>query len=215
MYKACIFDLDGTLLNTIETLQYYGNRALSEFGYKGFDTETYKYMVGTGAVNLVRKMLLGNEITDEEIFNKIYLRYIELYDSDTLYKTTVYDGITQLIDALLEKGLKTAVISNKPHAATIDVIKAFFGNKFNAVYGAREGFPIKPDPSVPLSIAKELSVKPEECIYVGDTGVDMKTGKASGFFTVGVLWGFRKKEELLENGADTIIENPSEILRWL
>lgn len=215
MYKACIFDLDGTLLNTIDTLQYYGNKALSEFGYKGFDTEAYKYMVGNGAVNLIRKMLLGNEITDEEIFNKIYSRYIELYDSDTLYKTTVYDGITQLIDTLLERGLKTAVISNKPHAATTDVIKAFFGNKFDAVYGAREGFPIKPDPTVPLSIAKELSANPEECIYVGDTGVDMKTGKASGFFTVGVLWGFRKKEELIENGADTVIEKPSEILKLL
>ena len=215
-FKACIFDLDGTLLDTINTIAYYGNNALEAFGYKAIDSEEYKYFAGNGARILIERMLAFSGVTDEAEIQKVLKKYLDEYDSDTRYKTAVFDGINDLLCALRENGLKCAVLSNKPHNATLEVIEYFFGeNVFDVVYGQREGYPIKPDPTVAIEIGKEFGATPDECLYVGDTAIDMETGKGAGYYTIGVLWGFRKRDELLKSGADVIVSHPREIAELL
>ena len=214
MYKGIIFDLDGTLLDTIETIAFYGNKALEKYGFEAIETDKYKYFVGDGAVQLIQRMLAFHGSHDEKTFKKVFDEYNALYNSDTFYKTTVYDGINELLKNAKGKGIKLAVLSNKPHEATIDVIKRFFGeNTFDFFYGARAGIPLKPDPTSAIMLAEELEIEKEEIVYVGDTSVDMKTGNGAGFYSVGVLWGFRDKKELEGSGADLIISHPSEILK--
>ena len=214
-YKCIIFDLDGTLLDTLETLSYYCNETLKAYGFAPYDKNDYKYMVGKGAKNLVESMLRGRDAMESKLFNEMYKYYIDLYNADTTYKTTYYDGILPLLDALLEKKMHMAVLSNKPNAATVPIIKNFFGERFSVCFGAREGVPIKPDPTAALEIVETLGFVPSECLYVGDTGVDMETGKNAGFFTIGVLWGFREREELEKAGADFIAAKPLDILKLL
>lgn len=213
MFKGIIFDLDGTLLDTVETIAYYGNKSLEKYGFKPIDSEIYKYMAGNGAKHLVKSMLAESGSSDPEMFEKVFKDYNIAYNTDTLYKTEVYDGIKDLIAVAKEKGLKLAVLSNKPHDATVDVIDKFFEEgTFDLCYGAREGIPLKPDATSAVMLAKEMGFEKDECIYVGDTNVDMQTGKSAGFYTVGVLWGFRDRKELEDNGADMIVSKPMEIL---
>ena len=215
-FKAAIFDLDGTLLDTLETLSYYCNCTLEKYGLCPYPKEAYRYMVGDGAKMLVHRMLGRQNADSAEMFEKAYRHYIDTYNSDKLFKTEIYPGIPALLDGLRDSGIKTAVLSNKPHEATVPIIRHFFGeNAFCETRGAMEGVPLKPDPEAALRIAAHLGVQPAECIYVGDTGVDMETGKRAGFYTVGVLWGFREEEELRESGADFIAQTPEEILKLL
>ncbi len=213
MYKGIIFDLDGTLLDTIETIAYYGNMTLEKYGFEAIDTEKYNYMAGRGARKLVKSMLAESGSFDDVLFERVFADYNVAYNSDALYKTKVFEGIEELLTAAKEKGIKLAVLSNKPHKATVDVINSFFEkDTFDICLGAREGVPLKPDPAPALAVAKDLGVLSDECIYVGDTDVDMKTGKGAGFYTVGVLWGFRGENELRKNGADIIVSNPTDII---
>ncbi len=215
-YKGIVFDLDGTLLDTLETLAYYCNKTLVDFGFAPYEKDAYRYMVGNGAKNLVHRMLAGRGADTEENFEKLYPAYIEAYNRDTLYKTEIYPGITELLKGLSEKGVKISVLSNKPHEATVPILKSFFGAEtFVEMRGAMEGVPIKPDPTAALDIAAKMGCAPEECLYAGDTAVDMETGKRAGFFTIGVLWGFRDREELISGGADAVVETPTEILQYL
>lgn len=215
MIKACIFDMDGTVSNTINSITHFGNAALEKYGLKGFAPDDYKYMVGNGASILVRRMVERNGCTDEEIYQKVLKEYNETYDADFLYLTVAYDGILELLDALKEKGILTAVFSNKPHSTTLKVADALFGDRFDVVFGQREGKPIKPDPTVLKEIMADWGVRPEECLYFGDTATDMQTGKGGGCFTIGVTWGFRTEQEMRENGADAIIHAPHEALAFL
>ena len=213
MIKLCIFDLDGTVLDTVHTIAYYGNYALSKNGIEPIDDEEYKYFAGNGAVNLIKRALRFRNVLTEETFQKVFPVYNTAYNADTSYLTAPFDGIRETLDAIKAQGIRMAILSNKPHFATVGVITSLFGEGyFDLVYGQREDVPIKPDPTAVYQIMDELNVKPEECLYIGDTGTDMKTGKNAGLYTVGVLWGFRGKEELLNNGADIIIEKPCQLL---
>ena len=213
MYKGIIFDLDGTVLDTIETIAYYSNKALEEFGFNKIETKKYNYMAGNGAKVLIERALKEAGADVPKVFDRVFEFYNREYNTDTLYKTKVYEGIRELICIAKEKGLKLAILSNKPHAATADVVGKFFDEgTFELCFGAREGVPLKPHPAAAIAVAEELSLSPEECIYVGDTDVDMKTGKGAGFYTVGVLWGFRQRDELEESGADLIVSHPQEIV---
>ena len=214
--KCVMFDLDGTLLNTLDSITYYCNETLKMLGAKTMTPEICKGFVGHGAENLIKRVLEYGGINPAENFDKAFGYYNKVYNNDPYYLINIYEGINELITELKNKGLKLAVLSNKPHYPTCEIIKKYFGeNFFDAVYGARDGFPKKPDPSVPLAIAKELSCEPSECIYVGDSGSDMQTGKNSGFFTIGVLWGFRDEEDLRKNNADAIVSKAAEILELI
>ena len=213
MYQACIFDLDGTLANTLNSIAYFANRALSECGYSTIEVEKYRYLAGNGADKLIHRML--STVTDsytEEEAARLRKTYDAFYESDIMHLVTSYKGIPELLKALKQCKIKLAVLSNKPHNVTEQIISnLFFKNTFDLCYGQRAQVPCKPSPQGALLIAQELGTTPEKCLYIGDTNVDMKTGEAAGMDTVGVLWGFRDKAELEQNHAKHIVKSPSEI----
>ena len=215
MNKCAIFDLDGTLLNTINTIEYHGNNTLRHFGLPEISVERYKILVGNGARILVERMLNENGNYDPETFEEIYNYYTAAYDADVKIYTEIYEGIENMLQALKKQGFKLAVLSNKPNDAVQETVKLYFGDIFDLVYGAFEDLPKKPDTTILNKLMKELDCDKENSIYVGDTGVDMKTGKGGNLFTIGVLWGFRSKEELEENNADMIVSNTDEILKFV
>ncbi len=213
MIKAVIFDLDGTVTDTLSTIAYFGNEALRANGLSEIPEQEYKYFAGNGKKVLIERMLEYSDSKSEENFKNTEKIYDDLYESDPIGKTTVFDGIIPLAEKLHEMGIKTAVDSNKPHDVALMVIdKLFPKGSFNNIYGQIDGIPHKPDPTLAIKLSEEFGAKPEECLFVGDTSVDMQTAKAAGMNAVGVLWGFREEEELKSSGADYIIENPIEIL---
>lgn len=212
MTKLCIFDLDGTLTDTLPALAHFGNTALGAFGFPIVPMERYKKLVGNGRDLLVHRMLAENGLDTPENYEKVGKVYDEAYEADPLYETKPYDGIIELLDNLITNGIKIAVLSNKPHNVAVDVIRLFFGERFDASYGARTGIGIKPAPDAAIMIADELGISISETIFIGDTNVDIQTGKNAGMKTIGVLWGFRDEEELSAAGADYIVSKPQEIL---
>ena len=216
MKKAVVFDLDGTLSDSIASMKYCGDRALEHFGYGPFSESDYKYFVGDGAENLIKRALKAGG--DEELahFEEAFALYKKYFAVDCMYRVKPYQGIPELLAELKNKGIKIAVLSNKPHAQTINVIETLFGRDcFDVILGQREGVPIKPDPAGVFDILQRLKMEPEDLLYLGDTATDMKTGKGAGAFTVGALWGFRDRKELEENHADAIIEHPLELLKYI
>lgn len=214
--KACIFDLDGTLADTLDTITYYCNKTLKKFGFNPIDRERYKYLVGNGYKNLVKGMLDEYDAYEEKLSDEMAQYYRDDYETDSLYLTTLYDGIAELVSGLKERGIKVAVFSNKPHGAVKDVIDALFAeNTFDFCQGQNGTFPLKPAPDGVIKIMEELGVNKEETLYVGDTSTDMKTGKGAEVFTIGCEWGFRTYKELKETGADLIVAHPLDILKFV
>jgi phosphoglycolate phosphatase len=215
LYKACIFDLDGTLANTLDSIAFFANDALKKCGYDSIEVQQFRILVGNGADRLMRRMLdivCGEGRYTEDEVKKLREIYDNLYESDPTYIVTNFDGMHETLAALKRQGIKTAVLSNKPHNCTAAIIDALFeSGTFEACYGQRTQVERKPSPEGALLIADELGVQPKDCLYIGDTDTDMKTGRAAGMDTVGVLWGFRGRNELEENHAKYIIENPQEI----
>lgn len=216
MIKLCIFDLDGTVLNTLDTIAYYGNRALENNGVQPIEPQAYRYLVGTGIKNLIRKMLFYRDCYSDGLFKKVYLDYDTAYNADTTYLTVVYDGLHEVLDTLKAKGIRLAIVSNKPDFAVRSVVTHLFGEDyFDDVTGQKPGGVLKPDPFEVLALMERRQVMPAECLYLGDTSTDMLTGKAAGIFTIGVAWGFRELDELLGSGADAIIRKPKELLTFV
>ena len=216
LIKACIFDLDGTLCDTLTTISYFANEALKHFGLEEIETQNFKYMVGNGYKNLIIRMLKHINVYTEELAKKVGDYYFEIYDKNPLYLSAPYEGIMEMLDLLKEKGMKTAILSNKPHNATINVAKEIMaGAEFSHVQGHIEGVPLKPEPDALLNIIKSLGVAKEECLYIGDTATDIETGKNAGVKTMGVLWGFRTEEELRNAGADEIAKSPKDIIDYI
>lgn len=214
-YKAAIFDLDGTLLDTIEDLDDSMNYVLEKMGCPIHGIEEFKYFVGDGIRNLVSRALPPDR-RDEDSVNAALAAMREAYSKRWDVKTRPYPGITNMLDALADKGIKLSVLSNKMDDITKKIVKKLLPSwSFYPVFGERQGVPKKPDPAGAFEIVRILGVKPGECIYVGDTGIDMKTANAAGMYAVGVLWGFRKAEELVENGARTLISHPLDLLNLL
>ena len=213
--KCVVFDLDGTLLNTLQTIAYHGNETLKHFGLGEISEERYKILVGNGARVLVERMLKEKNAFGKIDFDEVYKFYIAHYDSDVKIYTKKYSGIEELLKALKNAGYKLALLSNKPNDAVQSTAKEYFGGVFDAVYGAFEDLPKKPDPILLNKIMNELEGDKEKSIYVGDTDCDMQTGKNAGIFTVGALWGFRTEDELLKNGADFIAKQPLDIYSLL
>lgn len=216
MKKAVIFDLDGTLADTIASITYCGNLALSRFGLPSFGEEDYKHFVGDGAAMLIRRALLAAGDERLEHFDEVYETYLEIFAKDCMYQVKPYEGICALLEELKRLSVRIAVLSNKPDADSRRVVDELFGKGyFDFVQGQREDIPRKPDPAGVYRIMEAFGLPAGDFLYVGDSGVDMKTGRAAGIFTVGVLWGFRDREELVENGADAVISKPLELLSHL
>lgn len=216
MRKAVIFDLDGTLSDSIASIKYCGDKALEAFGFGPFTEKQYKYFVGDGAANLIRRALAAGGDTGLVHFQEVFALYREIFRENCMYQVKPYEGIPELIDGLKEKGIKIAVLSNKPHVETVNVIETLFGEGcFDSIQGQKENVAIKPSPEGVFQILKVLELTVQEILYLGDTATDMKTGKSAGAFTVGALWGFRDRAELEEGGADVIIEHPLQVLKLL
>lgn len=212
MLKLCIFDMDGTVVDTISSIAYFANRALNLYSLPSIDKERYKILVGNGARVLVERMIAevgGNE----EQLEKVYKEYNTTYDADFLYLTEAYEGVIDMLSALKGMGVKTAILSNKPDVTAGKVAKALFKEGLiDVCYGARDGIALKPDPAGVFDILNEMGVDKSECLYIGDTATDIKTAKNAELTSIGVLWGFRDRKELEGAGADFIIEHPSEII---
>ena len=216
MKKAVIFDLDGTLADTIASITYCGNLALSRFGLPSFQEEDYKRFVGDGAAMLIRRALLAAGDGKLSHFDQVYEAYLKIFAEGCMYQVKPYDGIVPLLEKLKHLGVRIAVLSNKPDADSLRVVEELFGKGFfDFVQGQREDVPRKPDPAGVYRIMEHFGLPASDFLYVGDSGVDMRTGKAAGIFTVGVLWGFRDRKELVENGADAVIAGPQELFAYL
>lgn len=214
--KAAIFDLDGTIVDTLESIALAGNRMLIECGLEAIEKEKYKYFAGDGADTLVERVLRSAGDKDLAYFEKAKSIYKRLFEENCVYKVIAFEGMKETLEEMKHRNIKIAVLTNKPHERAITVLNATFGeNFFDLVIGQKEGFPKKPDPKGAILIAQTFQIKPEDCIYIGDTDVDMQTGNRAGMFTIGVLWGFRTKEELEENKAKAIISAPIQLLDFI
>lgn len=212
--NCIVFDLDGTLLNTLDDLANGVNYTLEKFGYPTHEIEKYKYFVGNGMKNLINRAV-PEEIKNTEIEKDILAAFMEYYSAHSTDLTRPYDGVEDMIDALKERGIKIGMVTNKAHNAAIDIMEKYFSGKFDYVLGQSEKFPLKPNPASAIFVCETLGCTPENSIFVGDSGVDMKTGADGGFLPVGVLWGFRDKDELISNGAKAVISHPAELLKFV
>lgn len=211
--KAVIFDLDGTLTDSLESIAYCTNRSIGKFGFAPFEKERYKYFVGDGAAELVKRALIAAGDTELVYYDRAKAEYDKNFEEDCMRGVVPYEGIRETLQALKERGIKIAVCSNKPHERTLDVIHQVFGkDTFDMIQGQTPSIERKPSPASVFHIAKTLKIDRKDIVYVGDTSTDMKTGKSAGVYTVGVLWGFRERKELEEHQADRIIEKPCELL---
>ncbi len=205
MYKFVIFDLDGTLLNTLDDLADAGNYALEKLGYPVHEVSKYKFFVGNGIPKLIERIVPRD--CSEENSEKIHSLFSEYYSSHCVCKTKPYDGIPELLAALKKKGIRTGVATNKDHGFSVKLVEDFFDGNIDIVCGRKDGFPKKPDPYSVNLILKQFGADKEKVLYVGDSNVDMETSKNAGLDSCGVLWGFRTKEELEESGAVHIAES--------
>ena len=213
MIKCFIFDLDGTLLNTLDTIRLYLNKMLKNNGLGEISLEDCRAFVGDGARNLVVRALLANGVEDGERVDKLTEEYVKGYNADPYYLTDLYDGVSDMIAELLRRGYTLAILSNKPDSSVRPIIERFLPGAFCAVRGARPGEALKPNPDSTLSLLRELGVGIDECAFVGDTGIDISTAKAASLrLSVGVSWGFRDRVELSEAGADIIVDSAKEFI---
>lgn len=211
MKKLVIFDLDGTLLNTIADLANSTNYALKVLGYPIHEPDKYNFMVGNGINKLFERALPDGEKTEENVL-RIRQEFVPYYDQHNADKSRPYPGVTELLETLQTAGMQLAVASNKYQAATEKLIAHYFPNiKFTAVFGQRESIPVKPDPIIVKEILQIAKVQEEETLYVGDSGVDMQTAINAGVTSCGVTWGFRPRTELESFHPDHIVDNAEEI----
>lgn len=214
--KACIFDLDGTLTSTLDSIHYSVNETLKEMKLPNITKEECRQFVGDGARCLMERALFrtGEEnVSRIEEAMKVYGR---IFDENCTYLVEPYEGIVDMLQALRVRNIKLAVLSNKPHPQTVKVVREIFGEDvFDFVQGQTEGIPKKPDPTGVWRLQEKMGVLEEECLYVGDSEVDIQTGTRAGAKTVGVLWGFRSREALIEAGAKNLITHPKELFNFL
>ncbi|MEA4854228.1 MAG: HAD family hydrolase [Christensenella sp.] len=213
MVKGILWDLDGTLLNTLQSLYQSGSLMLDDLSLPRQDADAYRYFAGDGAAVLVERALVAAgdlKLTRLQEGLALFRKYFPQWCD---YEVKPYDGIVQTLRVLKEKGVHHAVLSNKPDEQTKAIIGRHFGKElFSCVRGQTEGVPKKPDPAGAKLVLGQLGLSAGDCLYVGDTAVDMQTGNAAGIFTVGAAWGFRPEKELMDAGARRIIHHPEELL---
>ena len=214
--KACIFDLDGTLTDTLESLTYSVNETLKEMELSPITDKECESFVGNGAKVLMECSLRAAGEENLDRLNEAMERYGRIFDSNCTYHVTSYDCIEEMLGRLKESGIRLGVLSNKPHQQTVKVVREIFGEDiFDCVQGQQETVARKPDPAGVFRLMEKMQVTEEECLYVGDSEVDIRTGRNAGVKTVSVTWGFRTREELEAAEAGTIIDIPGELLQYV
>ena len=208
--KAVFFDMDGTLVNSMEDLAVATNFALKKHGYEERPVKDYAYFAGSGIYVMIERALAPDKVSDEEL-REIRNDFFAYYEKNCTVHTTVYPGVQALVKKLRENGIYVCCVTNKVEPIAIDIIHHFFGG-MDKVAGQVDSLPTKPDPTRTLDTIKALHISPEECLFVGDSAVDIETAKNSGAVPLGVLWGFRTEEELRNAGARYIVKNAEEIL---
>ncbi|MEN8198934.1 MAG: HAD family hydrolase [Thermodesulfobacteriota bacterium] len=210
--KGLVFDLDGTLLDTLQDLADAANATLSHYGFPVHPVDSYRYFVGDGLKTLTRRIIPDSSASDEDL-NKYMKKFAEIYSRNWNKNSAPYPGVEEMISSLRDAGLQLAVLSNKPHAFTKICVESYFpDDPFVFVFGQRDGVAKKPDPAGALEIAEKMGLNPGEILYVGDTATDMQTGNSAGMRTIGVEWGFRERAELVENRAWRIVSTPAEVV---
>ena len=210
-YRAVLFDLDGTLLDTLDDLSASANRVLRANGFPEHPRDAYRYFVGDGARNLVVR-ILPEDRRDKETIEACLQAFRADYGENWAVRTRPYEGVPEMLDAVAGRKLPMAVFSNKPDDATKACVSEFLSRwEFCVVLGQRDGAPVKPDPSGAIESARRIGIPPSDFLYLGDTATDMKTAVRAGMFPVGALWGFRTEEELLRAGAAAIAAKPADV----
>lgn len=211
---AVIFDLDGTLLNTLDDLADAVNHVLGELGCPIHPVDAYRWMVGDGAPKLIERALPAERI--DELHAQAFDGFREFYAAQSQVKTRPYEGVPELLDELEARSIPKSIVSNKPDGPTRELVADIFGRwGFVSLSGQREDIPKKPDPAMALEAAGAMGVAAERCLFVGDSNIDIRTGHNAGMTTIGVSWGFRGREELVAEGASAIIDDPLELLSFL
>lgn len=214
--KACIFDLDGTLTDTLESLVYYVRATLREMGLPEITKEQCRTFVGNGARRLMEESLAAVGDENAERLEEGMQVYGRIFDENCTYHVTPYEGIVKMLEALKDRGIKLAVLSNKPHAQAVKVVRKIFGDRvFDYVSGQQEGIRRKPAPDGVWHILEALGAEASECLYVGDSEVDIETGKNAGLKTISVTWGFRSEQELREADPEHMIAKPADLLAYV
>lgn len=212
MKSLVIFDLDGTLLNTIDDLGAAANHALSEAGFPTHHISSYPHFVGNGITRLLERVVPADR-NDPENISRLREEFVKYYDSHCTDMTRPYPGIPEMLEEITARGIAVAVASNKYQAAATSIIRHFFPDTpWIAIEGQKPGIPVKPDPSIVFGILSEHPTPKSEVLYVGDSGVDMETARRAAVESAGVSWGFRSVRELTEAYADHIIDSPSQLL---
>ncbi|WP_317366924.1 HAD family hydrolase [uncultured Tyzzerella sp.] len=215
MKRLAIFDLDGTLVDSIGSIAGACNEALIKNGLKERSIQEYKYFAGDGALELVKRAVYASGDVNYEKLDDVYKVYKDIFVKDCTRGVVPFENIDNILKNLKDKGIILAVLSNKPHERTIDVVEKIFGNdKFDMVLGYKSEETKKPNPYGALLIANHFNIEPKDCVYIGDTDTDMQTGIRAGMYTVGVTWGFRDREELISNKANDVIDTPIDLLKY-
>lgn len=214
--KACIFDLDGTLTNTLESMTYSVNLTLKEMGLSQITKDQCRMFVGNGARVLIEESLKVSGDPKASRIEEGMKIYGRIFDQNCTYHVTPYEGIPEMLKAVKDRGIHLAVLSNKPDRQTVKVVKEIFGdNIFDYAQGQKDGIRRKPAPDGVWYLMEQMQVSKEECLYIGDSEVDAASGKNAGLKTIGVLWGFRDRKTLETAGADHLIERPEELLQFV
>ena len=214
-HSAVLFDLDGTLLDTLEDLGHAVNRVLTSKGFPTHRMDAVRSFIGDGTAMLVTRAL-PEDHRDHETVQTCLQIFLKDYGQHWNVKTRPYDGIPHMLDTLTSRGLRMAVLSNKPEDFTKRCVTELLSSwSFHRIIGQRDGVPPKPDPKSALEVAERLDVPPARFLYLGDSAIDMKTATAAGMFPIGVLWGFREAEELRQGGARALMKHPREIVKFI
>ena len=212
--KAIIFDLDGTLADTVEAIAEAVNLTMEHFGYKTHSCDEVRRAVGNGARMLIKRCMPEPDSFDDEKVSHVLSHYDDMYRQTYIHTDRCYDGVREAVIKLAESGFKVAILSNKQNEYVKALAKILFPSDIISIAQGQTDLPIKPDPTVPLMIAERLGVRPEECAFVGDSDVDVMTAHSAGMVQLGVSWGFRSKEVLLSAGATDIADTPEQMLNF-
>ncbi|MBN2348426.1 MAG: HAD family hydrolase [Bacteroidales bacterium] len=211
-YKGIIYDLDGTLLHSIEDIADAANFVLSESGFKTHPTSDYVKWIGKGAYQLIEGALPENYRQEDKV-PEYHLKFVTRYTQNWNVKSRLFEGIPEILDKLENRGFAQSVLSNKPHHLTVNVSDFYLKPwTFVCVFGQRNEVPKKPDPAAALEIAEITKIKNGEYLFIGDSSTDMKTARAAGMLAIGVSWGYDTKQSMVESGADYIVDSPKELL---